>query len=309
MVRIDVAVFGDLNIDVILKVPRMPVKDTSIAASKAVISPGGVAGNVSTHLVVRGLKPLVVGGVGRDVMGDYLLNRLRGVGALTDHVVRIDGEPTGVMIILIVEGGEKVITGYRGANMEVKVSEDESARIAELVRHVHASGYTALNKDRGESLINILKASVCEGVSTSIDLEGLAVQAREFIHRLKGLVNYVFINRSEAESLCGTDPVSCIKSLITELRASAAFLKMGVDGSAIATWRGGEVVVEKVPQVRRVNAVDTTGAGDAFNAAVINALLKGLSPREAAEEGNEAGAEACTYFGGMHPKALKLYGK
>ena len=294
-----VAVAGDLNVDVFLKVPALPKLDVSVAAHSARVGPGGVAGNTASHLVRLGVSAALIAAVGNDVLGKYLIAKLREAGIDSRYVRVVEGESTGVMVIMLLPNGEKAIVGYRGANEHLTITREEGEEVASRVDHVHASGYMALNRDDGESLLNLLSEAVKTGLTTSVDLEGIATQAKHFLPKLRGLATYVFINGAEASELCGgVNVIECIQGIIKSLKAEAAFLKLGSEGTAVIT-------PERVEPVKQRNVVkepvDTTGAGDAFNAAVISTLLKGGTLLEAALEGNKAGAEACTHLGGFVP--------
>ncbi len=95
-----VVVVGDLNVDILLFMPQKPLEDTSIAVSNAKIMPGGVAVNISTNLSCLGVEPIVIGAVGSDVMGEYLLRNLRKNRISVDRIKVIDNETTGFMVIL-----------------------------------------------------------------------------------------------------------------------------------------------------------------------------------------------------------------
>ncbi len=297
MNSLSVAVAGDLNVDIFLKVPALPRLDVSVAAHSAKALPGGVAGNTASHLIELGVDVTLIAAVGDDVLGKYLTGRLRGVGISPERVRVINGEPTGIMVIMLLPNGEKAIVGCRGANEHLTITREESREIASLVNHVHASGYMALNRDGGESLLNLLSEAVKAGITTSIDLEGIATQAKHFLPKLKGLITYAFLNKAEAKELCGTEPlIPCIQKLTKALGTTATFIKLGKEGSAVITPHQTELIKqEKIIH----KPTDTTGAGDAFNAATIATLLKGSTPKEAAQEGNKAGAQTCTHLGGF----------
>ncbi len=297
MASLEVAVAGDLNVDVFLRVPTLPRLDVSVAARSARTGPGGVAGNAASHLVRLGVGAVLIAAVGDDVLGEYLTTRLREAGIDSSRVRVVEGESTGVMVIMLLPNGEKAIVGYRGANECLRITREECGEVVTSVNHVHASGYMALNRDRGESLLNLLSEAVGAGLTTSVDLEGIATQARYFLPRLKGLVTYVFMNKAEATELCGSEPlITCVQNLTKSLGAAATFMKLGREGSAVITAYRTELI--KQEEVIH-EPIDTTGAGDAFNAATIASLIKGASLTEAAREGNRAGAYACTYLGGF----------
>jgi len=302
MVRgFDVTVFGDLNVDVILKVPTLPPEDTSVTASETVVAPGGVAGNMASNLVREGLKVSVIAGVGDDLLGRHLLSRLEEAGIWGGRVRVVRGCRTGVMVVIITPGGRKYILGSRGANEVVEVGVDEALEAAYESLHIHVSGYTILNRDGGASAITLLRAAAAARRTSSVDLEGIATQAPWRLKDLKGLVTYAFLNRAEALKLCGgfRYPIECAERLLEALSCRAVFIKLGPEGSAVAFRSSeGRKAVRVVQRDVVKDPVDTTGAGDAFNAAALAALLRGEDPRVACVEGNRAGADACRRLGG-----------
>ncbi len=289
-----VTVLGDLNIDVILKVPHPPVGDISVAAEEAHISPGGVGGNVATYLTMLGDEVSLFTGVGSDVIGKYLIQDLITRGVRTDCVKVVSDVPTGTMVIILLPNGERSIVGFRGANQYVEFTRAELERALGGVSHAHASGYFALNRDGGQALLLYLKLAKEVGATTSIDLEGISTQRKDIVPLLRGLVDYVFINKDELRLLTGEDNVSdAATELFTELSPKAIFVKAGKKGSYVLDPK---LKLLHVP-TKAIIAKDTTGAGDAFNAAVIHELIRGTPPAKAAEKGNATGAEASTRMG------------
>lgn len=289
-----VTVLGDLNIDVILKVPHPPIGDISVAAEEAHISPGGVGGNVATYLTMLGDEVSLLTGVGNDVIGKYLIQDLITMGVKTDSVKVVDRVPTGTMVIILLPSGERSIVGFRGANQHVEFTRAELERALIGVSHAHASGYFALNKDGGQTLLLYLKVAKEIGATTSIDLEGISTQRKNLIPSLHGLVDYVFINKDELKLLTGEEDIANVaESLFKKLSPKALFIKAGRDGSYVLD---SDARLLHVP-TKAVVAKDTTGAGDAFDATTIHELISGASPAAAAEKGNVAGAEASLRLG------------
>lgn len=133
-------------------------------------------------------------------------------------------------------------------------------------------------------------------MSTSIDLEGISISKPQEISKLKGLVDIVFLNEDELYKATGESSItSGINKLAKILRPKYLFLKMGANGSLV--FINGKIIKEKAFRVR---VVDSTGAGDGFNAAIIYGLLKKLSINSILLLGNAMGAYACTGFGARH---------
>ncbi len=293
-----VVVLGDLNIDLILKVDFIPTSDIAVAAKSLKIEHGGVGGNLTHALVKLGLNSRVIGGVGRDLFGKELVAKLRMDGVDTSFVRVVSEEPTGMMIILVVPSGCRSIVGFRGANARVWLDEDTVNGVLKDSIHLHLSGYMGLNKDGGEFMLRLARAGREHGVKISIDLEGIAVQRRELVEKLRGMVDYVMLNIDELKSIIPIEGgvESSAEMLLEKINARALFLKMGRMGSLVVDSKGA---VKRI-NAFRVKAVDSTGAGDSFNAGVIYSLLKGYSPVEAAYLGNAMGAYTCTGVGARH---------
>ncbi len=301
MEAVDVTVLGDLNIDIIVKVAGEILEDSSTITSDVTIMPGGVGANIASNITYLGLKTRVLGAVGGDVLGDYLLERLVQKGIDIGHVKIIENVSTGLMIVLVGEKGRKTIIGSRGANKYFKLEDEGIIReLVEKTRHLHVSGYASLNNDGGRTLIELLRVSKEKNRTTSIDLEGIAQYSRGFIERIRGLVDYIFLNRIEAQYLCDVrEPVGCSLKTLLKVDVKAVFLKMGEQGSIVITYNDRRPMILRIEPFRISNPIDCTGAGDAYNAAVIVSLLNNRSLVEAARKGNEYGALACKRVGGF----------
>ncbi len=298
---VDVTVLGDLNIDIILKVTEEIIEDSSTITSDATIMPGGVGANIASNLVYLGLKTRVLGAVGEDILGKYLLEKLAQRKIDTRYVKTIKASSTGLMIILVREKGRKTIIGSRGANKYLELKDKNIIhKLVETTRHLHVSGYAALNNDHGRTLIEILKAFRKNNKTTSIDLEGIVQYSPLFIEKIIGLIDYIFLNRIEAQYICGSRKlVECLLQMLLKINAKAVFLKMGEQGSLVLTYSGQKPVILEIEPFKILSPIDCTGAGDAYNAAVIASLLSNRSLVEAAREGNRHGALACRRIGGF----------
>lgn len=290
-----VLVFGDINIDVFFYVDSLPTGDISIVARSMKIMHGGVGGNIAVALSRLGVKVELVGAVGTDIFGDEAIKTLSREGVDTRLIERINEEPTGIMTILVLPNGSRTIIGYRGANALANprtALESMDTRI----KHVHISGYMALSRNGEKNIITLAKRGKEVNATVSIDLEGIATEKPGLVHMLKDYVDYVFLNKDEMTYLVGTSSIEKgIKRIHEILKPSTVFLKLGSKGSAIIT--NGKVV--RIPAFK-VEVVDTTGAGDAFNAGVIYGLILNLKPEEAALIGNAMGAYSCTGYGARH---------
>ena len=289
-----VVILGDLNLDIILKIDELPPPDTSVAVENASYMPGGVGGNVASHILDQTVEPVLLSAVGKDPIGDFLLRDLKERGISTSYI-KVVGKPSGVMIILLNSEGEKRILGVRGANEEAAYPEEELEAAISGASIVHGSGYFFLNSDEGASLLNSYRVAKTLGIPTSLDLEGIALQKREILREIERQVDYVFVNTAELLELTGINDVKQGSlALWRILKPKAIFIKAGNIGSYLRTGENVFIYVKG----KSVKPVDPTGAGDAYNAAVLKSIIKGENPINAAKEGNKAGMKAALKIGG-----------
>ncbi len=294
--ELDVVVLGDVNVDAIFFVDSVPKPGEVVGARRARVYHGGVGGNVATWLAKLGLRVALVGAVGSDCAGREALEELAKLGVDVSRVRAVEGETTGLMAVLVDRSGERTIVGFRGANSRLRV-EPGDLELAARARHVHVSGYSMLNEDRGEGALSLLRAATSAGATTSVDLEGVAYGGPAAVSAIRGLATYVTANSLEVARAAGSGSFDegAAERVLELLEARAVVVKLGA---------GGCLVVEPGRALRlsayRVEAVDTTGAGDAFNAGLIYGLLRGLRVVDAARVANAAGAYKCTGYGARH---------
>ncbi|HIQ03662.1 MAG TPA: carbohydrate kinase family protein [Desulfurococcales archaeon] len=290
-----IVVYGDINIDIVFYVNKLPKGDIAVSAKSMRIAHGGVGGNIAVALSRLGLNVELVGAIGCDILGSEALSTLKSENVGVRFVDRVSEESTGVMVVIVLPDGSRTIIGYRGANSLA----NPDKLIGELnnpVAHVHISGYMALNSNGLENIIKLARWGKRLNATVSLDLEGIALEKPHVISKLKGLIDYVFLNRDELNHIVSVGDVrEGAKTVYEAMELKALFLKMGARGSIVVT---DDRVLEVKPF--KVKAIDTTGAGDAFNAGVIYGLILNLKPWEAAILGNAMGAYACTGYGARH---------
>ena len=288
-------VYGDLNIDIIARVPEIELKDLFYPAKDLVVKHGGVGGNIAEALLVLGYHPIIVASVGEDCFGQDIISRLERLGVVTDWVRTVQGESTGLIIALVTIGGGRTLTGGRNANSFNTINGHEASNLLEETRpdHVHVSGYTIYNRDRGRSIISLLTEAKSRDITTSIDLEGIAMSEPQFISDLAGLVDVVLLNNEELNLIYKEGSIDhSLKKIGSVTKSRWVIVKQGEKGSS--GWDGEKIV--QSPSFR-INPIDTTGAGDAFNAGVIAGFLKGLNLEQTLTLANLMGAYSCMKIG------------
>jgi len=283
-----VTIVGSIHVDFFIRVPRLPRPGETIKGHGFAIKPGGKGANQAVGCGRLGLKTYIVGRLGRD-FSEFLLNNFRGNRVSTDYVYVDEEASTGVAFILLSDEGENMIAfdpgaDYRLSPEDVKKAEDAISRSSVLLTQLEIPL---------ETVRTALSLAKERGVTTILN----PAPARELPRDLLGLADVVSPNRVEASMLSGVE----VKDVRTAVEAGRRLLSMGA-GSVVVTMgsEGAVVVTEEesyiVPAVR-VKPVDTTGAGDAFNAGLAFGLAQGSSLVEAARLGCVIAALKVTKFG------------
>ena len=285
-------VFGDLNMDMIGRVDAWPAPGGECLCPQLELHCGGVGANCALALAPWGIKVRLLGCVGQDRFGDLLLDTLRKTGVDIGGVQRSSRALTGMLYINVTRDGQRTFFGSRGANQfmgppKVPASWLRSCAAAHLV------GYSFLNPGPEKMARRILRQFHSCGKLVSLDV-GMEPCKRipKKILRLLPQVDLLFVSSDEAASLTGRSNPREAFLRFERAGAKEIVMKLGKRGCLISD--GG--ILREVPSFA-VQVVDSTGAGDAFTAAFLQARLRGWSPREAALVANAAGAAAASRVG------------
>lgn len=284
-----VTVVGSLNMDLVIKAPKLPEIGETVLHGEFATFPGGKGANQAVAASRLGARVAMVGRVGNDGFGRQLIDGLARDGVNTSHV-RVDREaPTGVALITVDPRGRNTIVVASGANMRVGITdvEDASQLIADsdvllLQLEVPTEAVTAaarLARTRGRRVI--------------LD----PAPARPLPDDLYAQLDVINPNEVEARVLTGISidderAVARAAEYLLTRGCRVAVIKMGSRGAYLA---GGDVraMVSAIP----VDAVDSTAAGDAFAGALAVALGEGRALDAAVRFANAAAAISVTRMG------------
>lgn len=281
----DIAVAGSLNVDISLRVPRFVRPGETLRASGLTLGAGGKGVNQAIAAARLGGRVHMIGCVGDDEFAHFPLDALREAGVDATHVARLAGQRTGTALITVDEStGQNQIAVDAGANRAVT-----PAHVRDAITAFRASGVLLVQLELPpETVDEALSLARAHHARTLLD----PAPARELSDATLALVDVLTPNESEAELLTGI--------AIRDVESAAHA------GARLQARSGGDVVVtlaergcvwvhatgfEHVP-APRVRALDTTGAGDAFNGALAVALARGESLSSALREAVRAGAAA-----------------
>ncbi|NUP82241.1 MAG: carbohydrate kinase family protein [Nonomuraea sp.] len=296
MADIDLLVLGELNADVIVECGDIrpafgQVEDLVEDAEIVLGSSGAITACGAARL---GANVAFAGVVGDDWLGDFVLDRLRERGVDTTHCVRRPGRRTGMSIVLSSHGDRSILT-FPGEIGRLAAA-DVAPQALAAARHVHVSSYF-LQQDLWEGLPGLFRAARERGATTSVDPNW--DPSRSFdrgLPALLPLVDYLLPNEAEAQRIAATGPGATVEEAAATLAAlgTTVVIKRGADGALLRS-PGGDVRTVTAPVI---TPVETTGAGDSFDAGLLTALLRGQDLAAALRLASACGALSTQGRGG-----------
>ena len=243
-----------------------------------------VGGNGAIFAVAAsrlGLSCALMGDVGRDLPGDWVLERLRNEGVDTSSVRR-GARGTSATVALVRQDGERAFLHYPGSNASLKAAD---LRRIPRCRWFHFSAMFLLPSLRPKTIGRALETARRAGAVTSLDVAWDPSGGWDVGDCLSG-ADYFMPNIDEAAAITGKNDVVKAARELARRGARNVVIKLGPRGSLVL----GEGLEPFLAPGFKVEATDTTGAGDTFDAAFIYATLHGMEPRRAAYLANAAGA-------------------
>ena len=279
--------FGSLNIDYTYKVEHFVKKGETLSSDGLGVYGGGKGLNQSVALAKAGTEVYHAGAIGQD--GMFLLDMLKDAGAHTEYVKVLDEVRTGNAIIQNDKSGDNCILLYGGANQAIT-----REQVDEVMAHFEKSDYIVLQNEINE-LGYIMEKAHEKGLVTVLNPSPM----NEKISTLPlDTVNYFLLNEVEASQILGKETTGdetwevIAGQLLERFPHASIVLTMGSEGSVFKNQE--ETVIQPI---YKVQAVDTTAAGDTFTGYFIGGILSGLSAKEAMDQAAKASAIAVTRRG------------
>jgi sugar/nucleoside kinase (ribokinase family) len=287
-------VLGDCNPDVLVLGsdvrPAFGQQEKLVSGISLVI--GGSAAITAVAAARLGLNVALVAAVGSDPAGRFMLDQLAGEGVDVGFVAVREDAPTG-MTVALSQGSDRAILTALGA-MDSMTAADIPAALFSRTRHVHAGSYFLLEDCLGPGLADLLSAARAAGATTSLDTNW-DPSDRWGDARLAAAISQTDVllpNEAEALRLSRAGALPAAADALVA-RGPRLVVKLAERGALCAEGPARQHV-----SLPPVVPVDTTGAGDCFNAGVIAGLLAGLPLQRAAALGCAAGALSTGAAGG-----------
>jgi ribokinase len=285
-----ILVVGSINMDLVVRVPQMPVPGETVLGDAFQTFPGGKGANQAVGAARLGGQVTMVGKVGEDGFGSELRASMAADGINLEHVTVDPSVSTGIAMITVDETGQNSIVVASGANMALTPKDVtrawgqlESVDVVVLQLEIPAA-------------CNLQAARLGKEMGAKVILN--PAPARPLSAELLQLVDVIVPNEKETSLLTGL-PVDTLAQVEA---AAQVLLKLGVGSVVLTLGSRGALVLEASGAVSRleshsVEVVDTTAAGDAFVAGLSVRLAQGASLAEAAVFGNASGALAVSRMG------------
>lgn len=287
----ELLVIGDVTVDLYLALPGLPEPGGDVHARRMILRAGGSAANTAAVAAALGLPTALIGAVGTDPLGEWARAQLAASGVDTRSVQQRPEAPTSIITILVTPDGERTMLSYRGASRFAALREEDRARLHRAA-FFHLSGYALLEESPLRRMATaLLEEAAAHGLRCAMD-PGLPAcrmapeAVREALHR----THILLLTEREARILFGPEPR---RGFAEAPDLQWMILKRGERGCRLLGREGEDLAIPTFA----VSVIDTTGAGDAFNAGFLFGLAWGSRPETAALLGNAAGALACTVWG------------
>ncbi|MDH3860487.1 MAG: ribokinase [Gammaproteobacteria bacterium] len=262
-----VAVIGSVNLDIVARVARLPAPGETVTGAKLHRFPGGKGANQALAAQRLGADVSLVARVGDDAAADEALALLRAGGVDLSACVAIPDVATGTALIAVAPSGENQIVVAPGANRYLLPDQLEVPDSDAVICQLEVPVETVV------SVATAYKGFFCVNLAPAMEIDVAVLQRADL----------VVVNETESDWY-GASLSACTGLVATTRGAGVASLE-----------RDGKVVAEARPTA--TEAIDATGAGDTFTAALTVALIEGQAPEEALQFACAAGAVAVTKMG------------
>ena len=261
------------------------VEDFALAVS-------GAAGSAAIVAAKHGLKVQAVGGVGEDLMGDWVLRRLADFGVDTAQMERCPDHSTSASIVTTRPDGARPALHKRGATAGFFVGDEALERVLDT-RILHVGGVGLMDRmDAGRSA-EVLAEARRRGVTTTLDVFASTPDDLDLIRPLLPSTDYFMPSEEEAAALSGLDDYEAIADFLLDQGTGAVILTLGPRG---VMYRGGDGTRIDLPAYG-VDVVCTCGCGDCFNAGFATGLHLGRPIEACLRLGQAASALNATGLG------------
>lgn len=284
-----IVVLGSSNTDLVVRTDRMPLPGETLLGDRFMMTAGGKGANQAVAVARLGDGVTFIAKVGRDMFGDNSVAGYEKEGIDTRTVLRDDSAPSGIALITVDAQAENSIVVVPGANNNLS-----KADVDALHEEIESAQYLLMQLETPvEVVAHAARTARRAGVKVILN----PAPAAELPADLLAGLYIITPNRTESQMLTGIE----ITDWPSAERAAQELIDKGVENAVITLGSMGALVYdghtfERIP-ARKVQAVDTTAAGDTFNGAMCVALSEGATLGDAVRFASRASAIAVTRLG------------
>lgn len=296
MLQKPIACLGILVADIVGRpMHDVPERGRLVLVDEMGLYTGGCASNTASDLARLGLAAEVIGKVGEDFFGDFVIEALRQRGVGTGGIRRSAHAGTSATMVMVDPDGERRFVHYIGANAHLR-SADVDMTLVVGASILQLGGALVLPGIDGQPAAEILRQARRAGVITVLDTVWDATgRWLDVLEPCLPEADYFLPSLPEARAMTGRQDADDVAQAILEYGVTVVGLKMGDQGCLVVTQQGERW---RLPAYQ-VAAVDATGAGDAYTAGFITGLWHEWPLEKTARFANAVGALCVTGLGAV----------
>jgi ribokinase len=285
----NILVVGSSNTDMVIKTQRFPLPGETILGGNFFLFPGGKGANQAVAASRLGGTVTLVARVGNDIFGNKAIEHFKEENIQTRYVIRDSVHPSGTALITVDQHGENTIVVAQGSNAHLSIEDITSA--ASVFRKTDVLLIQLeIPVETVVAAANLAKSHGKKVILNPAPAASLPLALYEQLFLITP-------NRSEAEHLTGikTNSLSSVAAAAEKLKQKGVanvLITMGPEGAYLLSDTKAGLIA-----TRKVNAIDTTAAGDIFNGALAVAIAENSSLEEAVDFANSAAAISVTRMG------------
>ncbi|WP_284077759.1 ribokinase [Herbaspirillum aquaticum] len=285
-----IVIIGSVNMDLVLRVPRMPLPGETLAGDKFMTIPGGKGANQAVacaRLAAPGTSVAMVACVGNDAFGGQMRDSITACGIDDRYIDEVAGEATGIASIMVDANAQNSIVIAAGANGRLDVERIERARPL-----IEQASIVLLQLEVPMPTV-IHSIELAHALGKTVVLNPAPAQAlpRELLQK----IDYLILNEIEAAMLAEeqSEDIPLLARKLHALGARNVVVTLGEKG-VYGSFADGQ---QRHLPARKVQAVDTTAAGDTFIGGFIGAIAQGHDQFDAIAYAQAAAALSVTRVG------------
>lgn len=298
----DILAAADLCFDMIVSGPEKPrFSQVELLVDDYTIDLGGSVGIFACQFAKLGGDIALLGSIGKDIAGQIIINRLREAGVETGLISAFENEKTPLGLNLYCEGDRAMLTCLGVMDRNTPAIFDAS--LLKLAKHWHIGGYFLLRQllPAWPDWVQALKQN---GITVSLDTNWDPEEKWENVMQLLPMTDVFLPNEAEAKAISGKQDIIEAGLFLAE-QCPLVVVKMGENGAM--TFNGSRKRYYPIPatMLENLRIVDTTGAGDNFDAGFLHAWLSGAEQDRCIENAFHCAVSSLRGLGGIEEQ-IKL---